>query len=396
MTSNLQAGWAVGAEALRPGASRVRRGGRSAGLCGAALVLSTLWATPAHAGLFDALNDLKNKITDSKAKVDEEQDAAYEAELAKKFPPYRFDAAAAQQSAQHVELVRGSNFKDVKKVGIVNFSVEFALFKEVSASGGSQYRGGTARDANKSMQIPSPDVARLQAMVDQLHAQTAKDFAAMGIEVVPFETLKATQNFAELAPAQHASPWATDTKDTQSVFIAPTGMPLYMDNPARADFLKGLGFTFGTNTRLKEVMMTFELGREVHLLSVNMVVDFAAMKSSGRSFISYASVSGGNLHHLHAGNTSYRFIGPGQPELLYAKLKQPVVSDTRLIAETSKTASQASTQTFDAVGTAVETTRTDTTSRGADAFDIDTYYKRSADMLDATRQMFAAELGKVK
>jgi hypothetical protein len=371
------------------------RRGLPAALTSLALTL-LMAAAPAHAGLFDAISDLTKKITDSKLSNDASQDVAYEAELAKKFPPYQFDQPAASQVARHVELERGSNFKDIRKVAIVNFSIEFALFKEVQASGGQTSLNSSGRDAQKSMQIPAPDVARLQAVVDQLYARTVQDFTGMGIEVLPFDKLKATKNYAELAPAQHASPWVTDTKDSQSVFIAPTGMPLYMDNPERADFIKGLGFTFGTNTRLKEVMLTFELDRQVHLLSVNMVVDFAAMKSSGRSFISYAAVGGANLHHLHAGNTSYRFIGPGQPELLYARLKQPLVSDVRLIAETNVALGQTSSQTLTAGGVATTTTTTGTASgtRGADAFDLDTYYRRSADLLGAAREMFALELAK--
>ncbi|MFM2121037.1 MAG: hypothetical protein RL722_2505 [Pseudomonadota bacterium] len=367
----------------------------TATLAGLGLAL-LLAAAPAHAGLFDAITDLTKKIADSKLNNDAAQDAAYEAELAKKFPPYQFDQPAAGQVERHVELTRGSNFKDIRKIAIVNFSIEFALFKEVQARGGQTSLSSTARDAEKSMQIPAPDVARLQTLVDQLYARTVQDFTAMGIEVLPFDKLKATKNYAELAPAQHASPWATDTKDSQSVFVAPSGMPLYMDNPERADFLKGLGMTFGTNTRLKEVMLTFELNREVHLLSVNMVVDFAAMKTSGRSFISYAAVGGANLHHLHAGNTSYRFIGPGQPELLYARLKQPLVSDIRLIAETQVALSQTSSQTLSAGGVATTTTSTGTTSgtRGAGAFDLDTYYRRSADLLGAAREMFALELSR--
>lgn len=365
---------------------------------GALLVGFSLLAAslPARAGLFDVLDDLKKKLDDGQVQADAAQDRAYEEELARRFPPYRFNAPAAEQSPQYVEVVRGGGFKEVRKVGIVNFSVEFALFKEVQASGGSSYRGGTTRDAGKTMKIPAPDVARLQPMVDRLYAQTVADLTALGIEVVPFETLKATKNYAELAPAQHASPWLTDTQTSQSVFIAPTGMPLYMDNPERADFLKGLGMSFGTNTRMKEVLMTYDLHREVHLLSVNMVVDFAAMKTSGRSFISTASVGGANLHHLHAGNTSYRFISTTQPEWMLVRLKQPLVSDVRLAAETTLSASQSSTQAFASTGTSVETRSSTEATRDAGAFDIDTYYERSGRMLEAARQMFAAELGRVR
>jgi hypothetical protein len=229
-------------------------------------------APSVQAGLFDVLKDIKGAIDKGDAKADAQRDKDYEAELARKFPPYKFGDSAQSQSGQYVEVLRGGNFKDIKKVGIVNFSVEFALFKEVSASGGSNYQDGTARAAQKRMKIPAPQVAELQAMVDRLYRQTEQDFAALGIEVVPFATLKASKHFAELAPAQHDSPWLTDTKDSQSVFIAPTGMPLYLDNPERADFLKGLGMTFGTNTRMKEVMMTYDLNQEVQRRLIRRVV----------------------------------------------------------------------------------------------------------------------------
>lgn len=359
-------------------------------------LLAILACTPAQAGLLDALSEAAKKITEGRAEADARKDASLEADVQARFPPYAFDRPANAQTARYVEGVRASNIKAVKKVGIVNFSVEFALFKEVQAAGGSSYQGGTTREAYKSMHIPAPDVARLQAIVDDLYRKTSADFTAMGIEVVPFERLQATKHFGELAPAQHASPWVTSTKDSQSVFVAPTGMPLYMDNPNRADFLKGLGFTFGTNTRMKEVMMTYDLNQEVHLVSVNMVVDFAAMKSSGRSWLSVAAVGGANLHHLHADNTSYRFISTTQPELLYVKLKEPLVSDRQLIAETNTQISQTSTQTHGNIGLATKTTGTQEMQRGAGQFDLDTYYRRSADMLDAARQLFATELAKQK
>jgi hypothetical protein len=57
---------------------------------------------------------------------------------------------------------------------------------------------------------------------------------------------------------------------------------------------------------------------------------------------------------------------------------------------------QTSSQTLTAGGVATTTTTTGTASgtRGADAFDLDTYYRRSADLLGAAREMFALELAK--
>ena len=316
-------------------------------------------------------------------------DKAIDAAMGKKTPttiaPYDLAADPATQASTFVDVARGNKFKDIKKLGIVNFSVEFALFKEAMAVGGSEY-AGSARQDYVATSIPAPDVAQLQAIVDRLYAGVQDDFRAQGIEVVPFETLKATKNYANLKPAQHDSPWVTDTKDTQSVFVAPTGMPLYLDNPERADFLKGLGFTFGTNTRMKEVMMVYDLGQEVHLVSVNMVVDFATVSSSGNSFSSYAAkTEATDVHHLHAGDTSYRFVSNTQPEFIFVKLKQPLVSDKVLTADVTKK----TTNTDYGVNVATTGTKEKAATGG---FDLDTYYARSEEMLNAARKLFAAAL----
>jgi hypothetical protein len=323
-------------------------------------------------GLFGLLRDVGSAATATAASA----------------PPFDFKAAPEAQAEGYVEVVRGGNFKDIRKVGIVNFSVEFALFKQASASGGSTWKGRTATVATVTRQIPPPDPAALQAIVDALYARTQEDFRAMGIEVVPFETLKATKNYAELQPAQHDAPWLTDTKDTQSVFMSPKGMPLYMDNPARADAIQALGFTFGTNTRMKEVMMTYDLKQEVHLVSVNAVVDFATVSATG-GYLSRAKATGDWTHHLHANNTSYRFVSTTQPELLVVKLKKPLASDRSLWSDLQTETERGG----DSDGTRTVTS-TATTESGL--FDAATYYERTGQMLDASRRMFAAELKKLR
>jgi hypothetical protein len=303
-------------------------------------------------------------------------------------PPFDFKAAPEAQSEVYVEVVRGGNFKDIRKVGIVNFSVEFALFKEASASGGSTWRGRTASVATVTRQIPPPDPAALQAIVDALYARTQEDFKAMGIEVVPYDTLKATKNYAELKPAQHDAPWVTNTADTQSMFMAPTGMPLYMDNPERADALQAIGFSFGTNTRMKEVLMTYDLKQEVHLVSVNAVVDFATVSATG-GYLSRAKATGDWVHHLHANNTSYRFVSTTQPELMLVKLRKPLTSDRPLWRDLQTETERGG----DSDGT---TTTSTTSTTQAGLFDTASYLKRSGDMLDASRRMFLAELKKLR
>ena len=341
------------------------------GICTlAGLLMLITAALPARAGLLDAL-------------VSAKPSGAVPSNL----PRYPFGSDAKTHVAQYVDGSRTSNIQDVKKIGIVNFSVEFTLAKSVSAAGW----GGVRRSAveTDSVEVPTPDPALLQSIVDQVYLQVQNDFKTMGIEVVPFDVIKATPSYPDLAPAQHASPWLTETKDSVSLFVAPTGMPLYMDNPKRADFLKGLGMSFGTNTRLKEVMMTFDLKREVHLLSVNMVVDTSTLTGEGGRFTK-AAVTKSYVHHLHAGNTLYRFIGPGQPQLIELKLKQPLASDKSLVTILAQEVSKESSTDL------TQPTTTTTTTTTTERWDMTTYYDRSRDLLLVARELFALELAKAR
>jgi hypothetical protein len=290
--------------------------------------------------------------------------------------PYDFSIEPSSQAKDYVEVIRGGSFKKIKKLAIVNFSVEFALVKQATVV---TTTSDTTKSTTVTMQIPAPDATELQAIVDGYYQDVQADFKAMGIELVPYEELKATKSYEKLEKAQHASPWATTMKDAYSVFVAPTGMPVYLDNVGRADLIKQLGFTFGTNTRMAEVKMTYDIPGGIYLVSVNSVVDFAAPKTSK------GKVQTNDVLHLQAENTSYRFVSNTQPELMYVKLERPIVSDavlwSGLDSETTKTSD-------------LDSKTKTTTSTGM--FDAAAYYKQSREMLAAARKMFAAELAAQK
>ena len=132
--------------------------------------------------------------------------------------------------------------------------------------------------------------------------------------------------------------------------------------------------------------MVYDLNQEVNLLSVNMVVDFATVSSSGNTFSAYGSkAEATDVHHLHAGDTSYRFVSNTQPEFIVVKLKQPLVSDKVLIADVTRK----TTNTDYGVDVAVESTREQQTSG---RFDLDTYYARSEEMMRTARGLFSTAL----
>jgi hypothetical protein len=354
--------------------------------CCSTLTLATLLASPAHAGMFDMLDNLSKKIAEGSAAADAEVDEKFAAELRKEMPAYAFNVPAADQSAQYIKVKDGDTFEDIKKVGIVNFSVEFVVENEASAVGSQQSK-------SKARSIPDQDTAKMQAMVEELYAKTVSDLSTMGFEIVPFDTIKATKNYGELSEVLHTSPWETETKGnvdvdngsgsggakSKSIFVAPAGINIFADNPKRVD-PPGL---FGPNIPLKIVKIGYDLNREVVLLSVNMVVDFSVMQTSGRSLLNVAKIKTADLHHLQADNTYFKFQSArGVAPLL--TLKKAVVSDKPLFSEAKNFKAD--------IDSGIDSTEVSTTSDKA--FYADTYYARSGEMLEATRQMLVAELKK--
>jgi len=343
---------------------------------------------PAHAALFDVLDGLTKKIAEGTAAADREVDAAFEQELRKELPAYSFGTPAAEQSGRFVKASNLDTIGEVKKVGIVNFSVEFVVEREATAR-------GSTKESTKVRSIPMPDTARMQAIVEDLYAKTVLDLGSLGLEIVPAATLKATKSYGEIKSDLHESPWATDTRGdveganagsnsgAKSIFVSPAGLPTFMDNPKRMSqtISTGLGAMFGTNIPLKLVMIGYDLNREVVLLSANWVVDFSIIKSSGRSLLNVAKVRAARIHHLQAQNSYFRFISAKGVVPLFA-LKEPLVSEKPIYSEASNVTSDVQDKLN---GTEV------TVSSDMKFFE-DVYYARSAEMLENSRQMFVAEI----
>lgn len=236
--------------------------------------------------------------------------------------PFDFAQSPAAQAGRYVESTRGANLKKIKKLAIVNFTVEFMTGKHLYVAARS--KASDWENASKNIALPALDVAAVQGIADALYDQLVADLQASGVEVIPFATLKSSKHYAKLQGAQHATPWTLDNPDSTSVFIGAHGMPIYVDNPERFEGSKavgaGLQAMFGTNTRLHEVMLCNEFGG--NLLSVNLVVDFGDLKT-GRFFTDIKTTFG---HYLLAKHSRYRFAAVGQPEFAYLKLGQNLES----------------------------------------------------------------------
>lgn len=242
---------------------------------------------------------------------------------------FNFDAPATEQSEAFIDVSGGKNLKGIKKLGIVNFTVEYTTTKHAMVV---SRRPGTTATAETTVDVPALDTKTLIEITDTLYGRLVRDLEGAGIEIIPFKTLQAEKRFEKLKGAQHESPWETSTKDGRSVFVGPSGMPIYLDNPDRADFLKGLGMSFGTNTRMHETLLANDL--DGHLLSVNLVIDFADLETKGS--LGVADIETSYEQFLHAGNTRYRFIKLGQPELAVLTVKKAILPDINPFSDIKK------------------------------------------------------------
>jgi len=302
-----------------------------------------------------------------------------------KTPPYNFAAEPATQSKDYVDISGGRNFNDVKKLAIMNFNIEFTTFREASKSrsssswsqnpAGFETRTTTTTTQYKSRTLPIPEREKLQSIVDKAYNDLNAQLKALGIEIVPYATIKAMPEYENFKGAMHESPWVTETKDSNSIFMAPTGMPLYMDNMARANFLQGISGMV-SNTPYQEMKVIFAL-KDTALLSVNMVVDFATVEGE-KGFLSSLSskVNADMVHHLQAKNSSFRFMGYGQPRSVVVELEKHLVSDKKFWTASDSEKTDSGEKTF--------------------LYDMDLYYSRSEDMMLAMQRMFMSDLAKLR
>jgi len=298
---------------------------------------------------------------------------------------FDFSATPADQSTEMLHISSGKSLKDIKRVAIVNFLVEFTTVKEAKVI---SRRPGASSTSEATFTLGEPDVARYQKIADALYDQFAADLAAAGIEVIPQETLKAEKKFQDFKKVQHDSPWVTSTKGGRSVFVGGKGLPVYLDNPERADALKGMGLTlgmmFGANPTLLEVKLSNEL--KANLVSVNMVVDFADMKT--KKSLGNTSIETSYDQFLHGDNTRVRFTGIGSPNGPSLRLKQGLLADHSPFSNFKEGKWEFDGNWLDRL---TDDTPTKTKSASFD-FNPEAYYQNSERLTKAAQAMFIAEI----
>lgn len=145
--------------------------------------------------------------------------------------PEFFDpqAPAAAMAAKYVEIENPDYLKNVKRVVIPSFMVEYVTEAKASAElTGIALAVGGASSALIRMKGAQPE--QFQAVTDRLYEQTVAELARAGIEVVPQAQLKASATFQEIAAKGEKAPREEEAKGGKGVYHTAVDLPLYFMN----------------------------------------------------------------------------------------------------------------------------------------------------------------------
>ncbi len=148
--------------------------------------------------------------------------------------PESFELASYQNNRADVvddftKLDRGKAWRDVKRVFIPSFQVEYIVSS--SASAGSYSSNMSSSRTTAFYELGGLDDARVQGITDALYSKFVAGLEAQGIEVVSHEALAAQPAWAKLQAKGEATPVLgksrLEPQAGKSIVATPTGTAVY-------------------------------------------------------------------------------------------------------------------------------------------------------------------------
>lgn len=185
--------------------------------------------------------------------------------------------------------------KGVKRVAVPGYRVIFTTRSKVTANAedwlGSVGSGRSSSGAKASMEVVlgNVDFATLQKITDAAYADFLADLKEGGFDVVPLETITASESFKKfkMTGSTAEKPYTKRSRDAKTDYLvtSPTAIPLWFTNGDGDVSDQGMS---QTNTRAI-LAMAKEL--DALILHPIMHIDFAALGASGGKFARRAAVS---------------------------------------------------------------------------------------------------------
>lgn len=208
--------------------------------------------------------------------------------VAKDEPVFDPGAEPAAIAQSFLDIDNAKALAGVRRVAIPCFRVEFATENSAKAQS-SGTAGATAVKADITLTGVTDETR--QAITDALYDQFVAALTAAGIEVLPYDTLKADPQYQSLGKRLLATPHPVGTGLGKSVFVGPRGAPTYTSNDDKHLSLGAMMGGFGAQPQNIEPQIAKSLDAAV--LRVNLAVQFAEQKKSGGMFKSGSSVQSG-------------------------------------------------------------------------------------------------------
>jgi len=205
--------------------------------------------------------------------------------------PFTDSFKPAERASTMVTMTDASkaNFKDIKRVALSGFHVQFVTKGAASASAYTIGKKGSAQ-TNVQLTLVGLKPDDFQAITDKLYADFVSDLKAMNIDVVPTAQILAATAYKKMAATGRPAPAETRDRTSWSSLYTPDGLALYgvgtSANPA------GM---FGIFNTMSEISATAfangELSKELDatLFVVRLVVNFVDTKTSNASWLGRSS-----------------------------------------------------------------------------------------------------------
>lgn len=216
-------------------------------------------------------------------------------------------------------LKKYKKFAD-RRIAVPVYRVAFTVQTKATAhsmAGFSRDRGGIT--TSMTVALAGIDNATMQRITDSAYKDYLTRLEAAGFDVVPFEEIKATKGYQQIK--FHKGLYTKNSLGTAYAVMTPTGMPLFWDfgHP-----LGNAGFSVGQpyNRLSSETSST--------VIFPTLVVNFAEMSSSGRSFAATSASVGAemgitlsdmSMHQLRIGHPK---VSTAVEFLATPKLKDPL------------------------------------------------------------------------
>lgn len=207
--------------------------------------------------------------------------------------PINLSAEPPPTAEKAVKCESMKKLKDVKKVVIGSFNVQFVTARKANAHAG----GGTDKGAayvHSDVTLKGLDDSTFQAITDAAYTNFVAQLTNLGLEVMPYSEYMALPEYEKMKSCFHTSP-----KEDKALFsgmptkiFAPAGMPVifYGDEESVSGTAK-MGSTLsmaGHAPQVLEPQIAKQTG--VPIIRVFLLLDFCQIDSSGGFFSSSASV----------------------------------------------------------------------------------------------------------